>query len=191
MDMALKSLLEKKKPVIMQKWFDAIMNTYPVDTSGFLKTQKDPFANPVGFTITQGIDKVFTALLQENETTALQPFLTDIIRMRAVQNFTPSQSVNFIFLLKKIIREELGKALENHQISKELTVFELKIDELALSSFDIYLECREKIYELKNMELKNMTYRLLKKANLVYELPTDESDSQELGVNTKRKEVVK
>lgn len=191
MDMALKNILEEKKPVIMQKWFDAIIATYPVDTSGFLKKQKDQFANPVGFTITQGIERVFTALLQENKTTAMEPFLTDIIKVRAVQNFTPSQAVDFIFFLKRIIKEELGKALENQQVSNEFAVFESKIDELALSSFDIYSECRGKLYELKNMELKNMTYRLLKQANLVSELPMEESDSQEINVNTKRKEVVK
>lgn len=190
MDLALKDLLEEKKAVIMKKWFDAIMDTYPVDTSGFLKKQKDQFANPVGFTITQSIDKVFTALLQENEA-AMHPVLTDIIKVRAVQNFTPSQAVNFIFLLKRIIREGLGKAIEDRLISKELAALDTKIDKLALSSFDIYLECREKIFELKNMELKNMTYRLLKKANLVYELPAEELDNSDLRVNTERKEVVK
>lgn len=191
MDMALKNLLENKKPAIMQKWFDAIIDTYPDDKSGFLRKQKDQFTNPVGFTMTQGIDKVFTALLQENEATELHTFLTDMIKVRAVQNFTPSQSVNFIFFLKRIIREELGNAIEDRQIFQELTAFESKIDELALSSFNIYSECREKIYDLKNMELKNMTYRLLKQANLVSELPSEESDSQEIKVKIKRKEVVK
>ncbi|WP_309446486.1 RsbRD N-terminal domain-containing protein [Desulfosporosinus nitroreducens] len=43
MDMKLKDLLEKKKSTILQRWFEAIMATYPADTSGFLKKQKDMF----------------------------------------------------------------------------------------------------------------------------------------------------
>jgi len=41
---------------------------------------------------------------------------------------------------------------------------------MALISFDIYMKCREKIYELKTDELRRMTYRLLQKANLVREV---------------------
>lgn len=191
MDMVLRNLLEGKKSDIIQKWSNAIMDTYPADSSGFLKKQKDQFANPVGFTISQGVEKILTALLDGNETAAAQPFLMDIIKVRAVQNFTPSQAVAFIFLLKKIIREELSEAIEDRQISEDFIALEVKIDELALSSFEIYSKCREQLYELKNMELKNMTYRLLKKANLVSELPTEALEDEELSVKTKRKEGVK
>jgi hypothetical protein len=187
----LRSLIEEKRPAIIQKWFDAIMDTYPVDTSGFLRKQKDQFANPVGFTISQSIDKIFTALLQGEENAKVNDFLTDLIKVRAVQEFTPSQALGFIFPLKMIIREELGGAIEERQYSEAIIALFARIDELALSSFDIYSQCREQLYELKIMELKNMTFRLLKKANLVSEQPDEELITQELNVKTTRKEGVK
>lgn len=191
MNKELRVLIEEKKPVIIKKWFDAIMDTYPADTSGFLKKQKDQFANPVGFTFSQGIEKIVTALLQGEDMAKVTSSLTDMIKVRAVQNFTPSQAVAFVFTLKKIIREELGETIEDRHISEALKAFEVKIDELALSSFDIYSECREQLSELKVMELKNMTFNLLKQANLVKELPAEELEDQELSVKTKRKEGVK
>lgn len=191
MEKELRSLIEEKKPIIIQKWFDAIMDTYPADTSGFLRKQKDQFRNPVGYTITQSIDQIFTALLQDKERTEMNDFLTDIIKVRAVQEFTPSQALGFIFPLKKIIREELGVTIEERQYSKALLALYEKIDELALSSFDIYSQCREQLYELKVMEFKNMTSRLLKKANLVSELPDEEPNDKELNAKITRKEGVK
>lgn len=191
MDKELRGLIEGKKQVIIRKWFDAIMDTYPIDTSGFLKKQKDQFANPIGFTFTQGIEKIVTALLQGEDMATVTSSLTDMIKVRAVQNFKPSQAIAFVFILKKIIREELGKTIEDRHISEALIAFEVKIDELALSSFDIYSECREQLSELKVMELKRMTFNLVKQANLVKELPEEELEDQELSVKTKRKEGVK
>jgi hypothetical protein len=58
-----------------------------------------------------------------------------------------------------------------------LLLFESKIDDLALLSFDIYMKCREKIYELKSNEVRNMTFRLLQRANLICEIQDQEQDS--------------
>lgn len=187
MEMALVDMLNERRSQIVQKWIDAILATYPVDKSGFLKNKKDQFENPVGYTIRTNIEKVFMELLQDSEAADLHSSLTDIIKVRAVQEFTPSQSVSFIFLLKKIIREELGKAIQDRQVSEELTAFDDRIDKLALSSFDIYSECREKINDIKIMELRNMTYRLLKSANLVYDLPDEKNDGQDLKVIQREK----
>jgi len=52
----------------------------------------------------------------------------------------------------------------------ELKEIELRIDSLALLAFDLFMACREKIYELKANEARNMTYRLLQKAKLVCEV---------------------
>ncbi len=64
MDMDLKQHLMEKKPAILKKWFDAIADTYPEDTSGFLKKQKAQFTNPVGYTLAEGLRGLFDALLQ-------------------------------------------------------------------------------------------------------------------------------
>jgi hypothetical protein len=66
------------------------------------------------------------------------------VRIRAVQNFTPSQAIGFVFDLKGLIR---AMAPADRQASKEMVVIESRIDALALLAFDLYMSCREKIYE--------------------------------------------
>jgi len=169
--MKLEDLLSQKRTAILEKWFDAILETYPADTSRFLRKQKGRFVNPVGYTIFQGIEGLFEELLQGMDSDKTSLFLDNIIRIRAVQDFSPSQAMAFIFLLKKVIREEIKSEIGENQISEELLIFESKIDKLALLSFDIYMKCREKVYEIKVSETKRMLFGLLKRANLIYEIP--------------------
>ena len=181
--MKLYNLLSEKKSAILDRWHDAVLDTYPSDTSGFLKGQKNPFLNPVGFTIFQGIENLFEELLCENNP-PISPlvkggegglsgeraslFLDNIIRIRAVQEFTPSQSVAFVLLLKNAIREELKSELVERQLLEELLFFESKIDDMALLSFDIYMKCREKLFQLKVNELQSWTFRKLQRADEIY-----------------------
>lgn len=174
MEMNLKKLLEEKRSVILQRWFDEIMATYPIDNSGFLKKQKDRFLNPVGHTFSQGINGIIETLILGKGFEEELPFLDDIIRVRAIQDFTPAQALTFVFSLKKVVREELGKEIKQNQLYEELLKFESEIDKLALFAFNTYVKCREQLYELKTDELKRMTFTLLKKANLMSELPVEE-----------------
>lgn len=166
--MDLKNQLMAKKSAILKKWFDAVADTYPENTSSFLRKQKAQFTNPVGYTLSEGLEGLFEALLKGMIPDTVKIFLDSIIRIRAIQEFTPSEAVSFVFLLKKIIRQELGnEMLQQPRINDELTAFDSSIDELALYSFDIYMNCREKIYELKANEARNMTFRLLQQAKLI------------------------
>jgi hypothetical protein len=166
--MDLKKLLQERKTIIVKKWFHAVAETYPDDTSQFLKKQKAQFTNPVGYTIAEGIEHLFDALLQGMLPDKVSAFLDSIIRIRAIQDFTPSEAVAFIFHLKKVIRQELGgEVLKQPGMSDELSTFDTAIDDLALYAFDLYMRCREKIYDLKAQESKNATFRLLQKAKLI------------------------
>ncbi|SPF53732.1 putative component of dissimilatory sulfate reduction system, protein DsrT (second copy apart from operon) [Candidatus Desulfosporosinus infrequens] len=180
MDMKLKDLLEENKSAILKKWFDAIIETYPTDTSGFLKNQKDRFANPVGHVFTQGIENILAALIEGRDLAKSASFLDDIIKVRAIQDFTPSKAMSFVFLLKNVVRKELEKEIrQSQQLSEALLEFELKIDDLALLSFDKYIKCREQIYKLKTDELKRMSFTLLKKANIMSEIPVEEFEHRD------------
>lgn len=179
MDMKLKGLLKEKRAVITTKWLDAIMATYPTDNTGFFQKQEDRFANPVGHAFSQGIESMLEALIEKKDLAEGLPFLKDIIKVRAVQDFTSSKAVSFIFSLKKVVREELKKEIRQDQIDDELLNFESRIDDLALSAFNIYVECREQLNQLKVDELKRMTFTLLKKANLMYEIPMEEFERRD------------
>ena len=160
--------LIEKKPAILKKWFDDIADSYAQDTAGFLKKQKAQFTNPVGFTLSEGIEGLFDGLLKGLIREDVFQFLDSIVRIRAIQEFSPSEAVSFIVHLKKVIRQELGKeVLQQQGIADELTTFESSIDDLVLFSFDIYVKCREKIFEIKANEARSMTFRLLQQAKLI------------------------
>ncbi len=189
--MKLEQLLAEKKSDILKSWFDVILETYPADTSNFLKKLKDRFTNPVGHTIVEGIEDIFDSLLGEADSEKISRFLDDIIRVRAVQDFTASQAVSFIFALKKVVREELEKDKKGDVPYEELLVLDEKIDGLALSSFDIFMKCREKLYDIKANELRNMTFRLLQRVNKLDEVQDEPEPDRSKNVNAKQKEVPK
>jgi hypothetical protein len=174
--MRIESLLEQRKAAIVRKWFDLVILTYPTDTSNFLKTQKDPFANPVGQTVLRGLEALFDILLKGLDADTISSFLDPIIRIRAVQDFTPSKAVAFIFSLKQVIRDHLTKELKDASTALELLGLESTIDDLALIAFDIYMECREKIYELKANEEKARTFAAFKRAGLISEMPATQPE---------------
>jgi len=168
MDIDFKKQLIEKKAAILKKWFDAVADTYPDNTSSFLKKQKARFANPVGYNLAEGLEGLFDALLQGLIPDTVSAFLDSIVRIRAIQDFAPSEALAFIFQVKKIVRQELGaEFLKQQRMTEELAAFDSAVDDLALFSFDIYMKCREKIYELKANEARNMTFRLLQQAKLI------------------------
>jgi hypothetical protein len=176
LNMSLNHLLAQRKTSIVKMWFASAIETYPPDTAKFLKSQKDPFANPVGRTIYQGLEGLFDELLKEMDHETLQSFLDPIIRIRAIQNFSPSQATGFIFFLKNAVRANIQKENSEAKLFSELLLFESKIDELGLIAFNIYMKCREKICELKANEMKNRTFKAFKRAGLVREMPADTPD---------------
>lgn len=165
--MNLQDHLSKKKAAILRRWFKKILETYPADTSRFLKREKNPFANPVGSAISQGIEGLYEGLVRGTASAEASSFLDNIIRIRAIQEFSPSEAIGFVFSLKEAIREELKNEIGDKPFSNELLTFEARIDELALLSFDIYMKCREKLYELKSNEIRNRTFMLLERSEYV------------------------
>jgi hypothetical protein len=165
----LADLLQKEKATVVKKWFAQVLDSYPEDTSRFLKSEKSPFANPVGSAIREGIEGIYDALLEEDAPAAsLGPFLDKLIRIRAVQDFSPSQAISFVFSLKKVVRKLLKKDLRNPKIQDELTAFDDRIDRLSLLAFDHFVACREEVYELRIRELRghrDAAVRMLERNN--------------------------
>jgi hypothetical protein len=164
--MKLTDLLTRKKSRIVDGWLRVIYESYAAETAIFLKKDKDRFDNPVGASISQGIKGLYDALLVEMDTDRVLAFLDEIIKIRAIQNFSPSQALAFIFLLKNVIREELAKELRAEDLSGELLELESRIDGLALLGFDVYTKRREKLCEVRVDEIKNRVSGLLRRTGL-------------------------
>ncbi len=161
--MGLAEQLAQEKNRIVKKWFDTVVDTYPAETSRFLRSQKDPFANPVGQTTFKGLESLVDLLGPSLDIEKTRNALDPIIRIRAIQDFSASQAVRFVFSLKAILRDASIRP-------DDLAMLEGCVDEMALVAFDVFMACREKIYELKANETKSRTYKAFAKAGLIKEL---------------------
>jgi|GEM_PF-362353 len=145
----LAELLQRNKTEILESWRRRILETYPADSSHFLGGQKDQFLNPVGHAVRQGVEDLFEGLLGDASDEKLREVLDSIIRIRSVQDFGPAEAVGFIFLAKAAVREHLEAAVLEAGLEKQLWSFESRVDRLALLAFEVYMLCREKLFEIK------------------------------------------
>ncbi len=150
--MNLKNLLTRKKGNIVKKWFDRVLETYPVEVQRVFRQQNDRFSNPVGSTIFQSLEGLCDELSGHPDFEKVRSFLDGIIRIRAIQDFSPSQAVVFLPLLKGVLKEEIGEEVRQNRLYAEWLELESRIDEFLLLAFDIYMECREKVFQLKTAE---------------------------------------
>jgi hypothetical protein len=164
--MPLTTHLAQKKSAILGRWLTTIYESYPPETAIFLRKEKNRFDNPVGYRISQGLEGLFNALIQDFERERVLNFLDEIIRIRALQNFSPSQALAFIFLLKVVIRQELADEIQKENLAAEILDLESRIDGLALLGFDVYTKRREKIFEIKADEAKRSISAFMRKSGL-------------------------
>jgi len=160
-------LLERHRKAILQEWVDSILKTYPTETYDFITKRENFFMQTVGQIFSDSCEKIFDGLLRRENPEDLRKYIDDIIRIRAVQEFKPSQAAGFFFNLKKIIRERLSREISKNNLYDELFEFEMSVDGACNVAFDIFMECREKIYELKANELRNWTYRIIENSGMV------------------------
>ncbi len=85
----LADLLNKRKKLVLRKWFDAVLETYPADGRKFLGDHKNRFSNPVGASIYEGVDEIYQRLLDgtDPDSADFAESLDRIVRIRAVQEF--------------------------------------------------------------------------------------------------------
>lgn len=175
--MDLKNFLLENRSSLLSKWVKLVFDSYPSDTATFLHRQKDEFANPVGSSVRAGLEEVLDTLTQalpQSGTAAarvdrdrLQAPLDRIIRVRAIQNFTPSQAVVFVYGLKSIVWEMLGQDKVDHTLAGQLSVFEAMVDDLLFQAFDIYCACRDTLADIRIKDEHRRLHTLLRRAKLI------------------------
>ena len=150
-----KALISKKKN-ILSLWIERTLDSY--SSPDFFKKSKDPFANPVGSNIAAGLAELYEFFLTNAELEAYIKPLDQIVRIRAVQDFTPSQAVVPFLELKWIIRQIFSKDKVYQPLLGQLDQLDYMIDKMALAAFDIYMQCREQLYQNRIRELKSGSF---------------------------------
>ena len=82
------------------------------------------------------------------------------MHLRSVQEFTPSQAIAPLNAVKHITREVLEADKETKHLVDDLYDFDFAVDLAVLAAFDLYMECREKIYQVRMNEVKSGSYIL-------------------------------
>ena len=152
--MVLENLLWQNKTTILKRWFDLILETYPADTAAMMRKDGNRFTNPVASTISREIEVLFKQLCEGIQNEECQASLDAILKIRSVQDFSPSKAVGFVFRLKKAIEETLKSEICREQNIEAWRAFQSRIDALALQAFDLYMDCREKICEIRVNQAK-------------------------------------
>jgi hypothetical protein len=137
---------------IESKWIDTVMSTYSKDGARFFKKEKDQFANPLGFNVEKGLSKTLR-LLVDDQMEELPTEMEQLVKIRAVQTFGPSEALAFVFSLKKIVIEVCGlKSIA--ECAKDWSSFEGRVDDFAMRIFDLYMKDRERLCEIKIKEYR-------------------------------------
>lgn len=159
--MSLITLLANKRKEVLDAWVSLILDTYPADSAAFMKRQPNRFANPVGYAFAHETVVLFNHLLGDGDVEAASSALERINKIRAVQDFSASEAVAFVFFLKSAVRKVLSRELADGRLTADLLALESKIDDMALLAFDGYMQCREKLFQIRcdSIRRQNMMHR--------------------------------
>lgn len=157
---AVEILREKKKETV-GKWVEAVFATYPLETSGFLRTKNDPFTNPVAHMTRQAANAIYDAIAgEEVDPDVTKASIERFIRLRAVQKAGPGPNMAVFYLMKPVLREILlPDMLANEQLDAYLEM-ESRLDTIALLAFEMYVSARETVAEARIREIKTQHSQL-------------------------------
>ncbi len=127
---------------IAEAWLRRVLEGYPEQTAQFMRTQSDPFRNPVGAAFRQALPVLVRHVVEaEDGPQEVRQALDSVLRIRAVQDLSARDAVGFVFQLREVLGAQGAAA-----------TVQRRIDDLALAAFDVYVECREQIAQIRARE---------------------------------------
>ena len=166
--MSLLPVIRRKKNEILDRWLEIILETYPERTAQFLQGETNPFANPVGASMKACATALLDHIINTDSPEAIAASLDKFIRIQAVQDFSPSKAVAFIFFLKQALRDVLAEELSSAAAWSELHVFDSATDTVSLLAFDSYMRHREKVWSIKAGELRDRSKKFFERVSAMY-----------------------
>ena len=148
-DLVLRDVLLPHRVEALDRWRGFILDSYPEEAARFFRREKDRFKNPVGQSIHQATETLMDGVLLEQHGDGVPEALEALVRIRAVQDFSPSEAVAFVFLLKRAVREVLDDEGAKAPPAGALADLEARVDGLALAAFETYTRCREELFEIR------------------------------------------
>lgn len=164
--MSLMETIAARQEELAHKWADLVLGTYPEQTQTVWRKNRDRFSNPVGHAILTSTSELIPQLLTWDDAEAVAKSLETLVKIRAVQDFSPAQAISFVFLLKKLLRQEFLAELKARNALEELLTFETRVDNLATIAFDLYVRSRDHLARMRVEEIKRAHVSIVRRANM-------------------------
>ena len=143
--MSTEDIISARRDAAIQKWTEAVFAMYPFETTGFIRTQRDQFANPVGHATRAAGEQIYDAVTgRDVDMEKVHASVAALIRIRAVQDLKPEQAVGVLYLYKSVLRELLlADMLAAGDVQGFLDMGD-RLDTLCLMAFNLYLADRSR-----------------------------------------------
>ena len=159
-------LLKERKAAILDGWMERILASYPQDSSRILGRKGDPFGNPVGSTYQEHSAVIVEQLCGGGDRAAMEAALLEMIKVRAVQQFSPSEALGIITALRGVVRGVLSEEeLAHAGLKEELRGLDAEVERLLFTGIDQYAACRERMFEIRVREIRAQTAKLVERMN--------------------------
>ncbi len=151
--MVLEEAFRNYRQKIVDRWVKYTLSSY--ESSSFFKKEKDKFSNPVGGNTREALDRLFVLLAANADPQEFVSPLEQIMKIRSIQDFTPSQAVSPLHGVKHITRDVFEKDKETKDLIADLYDFEFAVDLMVLAAFDLYMQSRERLYQVRINEIRS------------------------------------
>lgn len=161
--MQLQEFLAEEKGEILPRWISAVLDTYPTDAARIFKREQDRFANPIGYNTEDALTRLYDLLFVSAtpDFAQVRPALEEFVKIRAVQDFAPSAAVDLVFALKKVVRAACATKEAPAISVADWQELEERLDRVAGMVFDLYMACRERLYQTRVQEIKSRNHHVV------------------------------
>ncbi len=156
-------ILTAKEDAIAERWIELVFGTYPQETTRLLAGERDPFSNPVGQMLREAARPLVRALSEDRADRECLNVLANLMRVRSVQDLTASRAVGIIPLLRTATLEESGEELNRESLMDLMG----RVERLTMAAFEVFVSCREQLYEVRAHEAARLQASLLKRAEQI------------------------
>jgi hypothetical protein len=161
--MTIRSILGERRGAVLERWRELIRAADGRAGTSLPTRGSDPFHDPMGVALHKGTAAILEALLGDGEPEAARPGVDEIVRVRSVQELTPSQALGFVFLLRRALHEAAGDSGD----AAEWRSLDSRIDAISLQAFEAYVACRERVFDIRVREAARANSVLLRRARLL------------------------
>lgn len=165
---------KKHKEKILSQWLADFLRHHSIDAIGVSRTVNDRFLNPVGHVIKNANIHLYDAILGNDiDAKEISSHMQELMRVQAVQQLSPAQALAPFTALKQHIYTLTEHSLKDKTLFKQYLEIINRIDTLMLMAFDIYVQDKENLFQIRVKELKSAQSQILRFAQLKG-FPTDD-----------------